>query len=119
MRAVTFVAAVACGSCMKAGNESFFWFVALMIIIGNPVRWIAEFQDNNDEQPISGAAPMILRVYWKIKGQHAHLRVFVGREDENTDNFAAAGNLVLTAAEFIHLTQMRFTPEWIEEEDGG
>ena len=57
---------------------------------------------------------MILRVYWRLKGEHAHLRVFVGGDD--FQNFAMAGNLVMTAAEFIQLTQAHFQTEFYEED---
>jgi hypothetical protein len=57
---------------------------------------------------------MILRVYWQLKGEHAHLRVFVG--DDQFQNFKHAGNLVLHAAEFIPLTQGHFQTEFYEED---
>jgi hypothetical protein len=56
---------------------------------------------------------MILRVYWRLNGAHAYLRVFAGTDE--FQNFRLAGNLVLSAAEFIALTQAHFQTEFYEE----
>jgi hypothetical protein len=53
---------------------------------------------------------MILRVYWKLAGEHVHMRVFAGRNEQ----FKLAGTLVLSAAEFMELAKGSFTPEFYE-----
>lgn len=54
---------------------------------------------------------MILRVYWQLRGESVHLRVFTVRGGAD---FKAAGSLVLSAAEFMELASGSFTPEFHE-----
>lgn len=62
---------------------------------------------------------MILRVYWKFVGEHdVRLRVFVGSGHEVAHNqLRHAGDLLMGGRQFVELTQMQFTPEWVADDD--
>ena len=54
---------------------------------------------------------MILRVYWQLRGETVHMRVFAGA---NREALKAAGNLMMSAAEFLELSRGNFQPEFQE-----
>ena len=54
---------------------------------------------------------MILRVYWKLQGESVHMRVYAG---PNRDALKPAGNLLLSAAEFLELSRGNIQPEFQE-----
>lgn len=58
---------------------------------------------------------MIIRIYWRIGGDHVHCRVFVAREA--LAQFAFAGDLVLQKQEFVALSAGRFQAEFFEEDE--
>ena len=53
---------------------------------------------------------MILRVYWQLRGETVHLKVYAGQGE----TFRPAGNLMLSAAEFLELSRGQFKPEFYE-----
>ena len=58
---------------------------------------------------------MILRVYYQTQGASVRLQVFTpGKGGE----FRPAGNLVLSAIEFLELARGNIQPEFIEVKDG-
>ena len=59
---------------------------------------------------------MLIHVYYTLKGQHAHCRVFVG---PHANALAHAGNLVLRSSELIMLARGQFKAEYFEEDPGG
>lgn len=61
---------------------------------------------------------VILRLYWRVQGEHVHLRVFTGDEYARShEELRHAGNVLLTAAEFIQLSQGNLQTEFQEEEE--
>jgi hypothetical protein len=57
---------------------------------------------------------LLMRIYYRVRGDHVHLRVFVGA-DPNT--LAFAGTLGMRASEFMQLAQGQFMPQYVDEED--
>lgn len=60
---------------------------------------------------------MIIRIYWKIGGNHVHCKVFVASQP--LAQFAKAGDLVLNKQEFVALSAGRFQAEFFEEDEHG
>lgn len=58
---------------------------------------------------------MIIRIYWKIRGEHVHCKVFVAADP--IAQYAKAGDLVFNKQEFVALSAGRFQAEFFEEED--
>lgn len=58
---------------------------------------------------------MIIRIYWKIRGEHVHCKVFVANDP--LAQYAKAGDLVLNKQEFVALTAGRFQAEFFEEDE--
>ena len=73
------------------------------------VRWSSSITDGAATVRVEEAR-MILRVYWQLRGEHVHMRVFAGRDAA----FKLAGTLVLSASEFMELAKGSFKPEFYE-----
>ena len=61
---------------------------------------------------------VILRIYWRVEGDHVQLRVHAGDHNaRNHNELRHVGNLLLSAAEFIQLSQGHLQTEFVEEEE--
>lgn len=56
---------------------------------------------------------MIVRIYWQVRGEHVHCRLFVA--DQPLAKFALAGELVLSKDEFVALSTGKFQAEFFEQ----
>jgi hypothetical protein len=54
---------------------------------------------------------ILMRIYYRVKGDHVHLRVFVGADEQH---LALSGTLVMRAGEFMQLAKNQFVAQYFE-----
>ena len=56
---------------------------------------------------------MILRLFWRLNGEHVRVRIFIAHQP--FEDGAFAGELTMHMREFVRINQMDFQTEYHEE----